>query len=302
MQPKTSDWSGRGFFGGLTEGLFGARGAAIVAKQGALGSPLAHGEGGYRGTGRLLGRKALITSGTAGAGRAAAVAFAREGADVAFNYLPTEQAEADAVAQLIRQAGRKAVPLPGDLQEEDFCIQLVDDAARQLGGLDILVTNASRQQAIADIAEMSTEQFDATFKANIYAMFWLTKAALPYMGEGSSIINTSSISGHDATDILLDYSATKGAIMVFTKSLAKQLAHRGIRVNAVAPVPIWTPLQSSSDLAVSSDQATGASTDFDAEQDDEPIELASTYVLLASNESSYATGQIYGVVGAGTGS
>jgi NAD(P)-dependent dehydrogenase (short-subunit alcohol dehydrogenase family) len=305
MQPKASDWSGRGFFGGLTEGLFGARGAAIVAKQGGLRPSLAHELGGYRGSGRLLGRKALITGGTAGAGRAAAIAFACEGADVAFNYLPTEQAEADALVQLIRQAGRKAVPLPGDLQEEDFCIQLVDDAARQLGGLDILVTNASRQQAIADIAEMSTEQFDATFKANIYAMFWLTKAALPYMGEGSSIINTSSISGHDPSDILLDYSATKGAIMVFTKSLAKQLAHRGIRVNAVAPEPIWTPLQSGSDLPASSDPAGGQSAELDGEpatEQGERIELASTYVLLASNESSYATGQIYGVVGAGSGS
>jgi NAD(P)-dependent dehydrogenase (short-subunit alcohol dehydrogenase family) len=303
MQPKRSDSSGRGFFGGLTEGLFGARGAAIVAKQGELQPQLAYGVSGNRGSGRLLGRKALITGGNTGAGRAAAIAFAREGADVAFTYLPMEQSEADEVAQIIRQAGRKAVPLPGDLQDEVFCIQLVNDAARQLGGLDILVTNASRQQAIADIAEMSTEQFDATFKANIYAMFWLTKAALPHMGEGSSIINTSSISGHDPSDILLDYSATKGAIMVFTKSLAKQLAHRGIRVNAVAPGPIWTPLQSSSDLPASGDQAASENPEFDAETaadlDGERVELASTYVLLASNESSYATGQIYGVVGAG---
>jgi NAD(P)-dependent dehydrogenase (short-subunit alcohol dehydrogenase family) len=291
MESKASDSSGRGFFGGLTEGLFGARGAAIVAKQNGLRS---------RGAGRLFGRKALIAGGNAGAGRAAAIAFAREGADVAFNYLPTEQTEAEEVVRLIRQTGRKAVLLPGDLQDEEFCIQLVDDAARQLGGLDILVTNATRQQAIADIAEMSTEQFDATFKANIYAMFWLTKAALPHMGAGSSIINTSSMSGQDPSDILLDYSATKGAIMVFTKSLAKQLAHRGIRVNAVAPGPIWTPLQSSSD------QAAGERADFDAEaaaeRASERVELESTYVLLASNESSYATGQIFGVVGAGSGS
>src|ERR1700733_2952111 len=245
MQPKASDSSGRGFFGGLTEGLFGARGAAIVAQHSGPQSPPAYGVNDYRGSGRLLGRKALVAGGNAGAGRAAAIAFAREGADVAFNYLPTEQTEAEEVVQLIRQAGRKAVLLPGDLQDEEFCIQLVDDAARQLGGLDILENSATRQQAIAAIAEMSTEQFDATFKANIYAMFWLTKAALPHIGAGSSIINTRSISGHDPSDILLDYSATKGAIMVFTKSLAKQLAHRGIRVNAVAPGPIWTPFQSS---------------------------------------------------------
>jgi NAD(P)-dependent dehydrogenase (short-subunit alcohol dehydrogenase family) len=298
MEPKRSDSLGRGFFGGLTEGLFGDRGAAIVARQSVRRPPLPYGMSAYRGSGRLLGRKALIAGGNAGAGRAAAIAFACEGADVAFNYLPTEQAEANEVVQLITQAGRTAVPLPGDLLDEELCIQLVDDAARQLGGLDILVTNASRQQAIADIAEMSTEQFDATFKANIYAMFWLTKAALPHMGAGSSIINTSSISGHDPSDILLDYSATKGAIMVFTKSLAKQLAHRGIRVNAVTPGPIWTPLQASSDQSASADPPSETARRHRGER----LELASTYVLLASNESSYATGQIYGVVGAGSGS
>jgi hypothetical protein len=259
-----------------------------------------YGETSYQGSGRLLGRRALITGGSSGPGRAAAIAFAREGADVALNYLPAEQADADEVIGLIRETGRKAVPLPGDLRDEAFCNHVVADAARELGGLDILVSNASRQQAIADIAEMSTEQFDASFKTNIYAMFWLTKAALPYMGPGSSIINTSSPKVFDASDILLDYSATKGAIMVFTKSLAKQLAHRGIRVNAVAPGPIWTPFQSSG----SGDQS-GAASESDAEpvmeRGDEPVELASTYVLLASSESSYATGQIYGVVGAAGG-
>jgi NAD(P)-dependent dehydrogenase (short-subunit alcohol dehydrogenase family) len=296
MQRKQSDQSVRDFFDGLNDGVFGA-----ADWPGRIRYMQAdYGESDYQGSGRLLGRRALITGGSSGPGRAAAIAFAREGADVALNYLPAEQAQADQAIGLIRDTGRKAVPLPGDLRDEAFCNRLVADAARELGGLDILVSNASRQQAIADIADMSTEQFDASFKTNIYAMFWLTKAALPYMGPGSSIINTSSPKVFDSSDILLDYSATKGAIMVFTKSLAKQLAHRGIRVNAVAPGPIWTPFQSSG-----SGLESGAARELGGEpvmqRSDEPVELASTYVLLASNESSYATGQIYGVVGAAGG-
>jgi NAD(P)-dependent dehydrogenase (short-subunit alcohol dehydrogenase family) len=295
MEPKRGESSGHGLFAGLTEGLFAARGAAAPPNQiGMRSRPFWEASGNCT-TGRLLGRKALIVGGNAGMGRAAAIAFAREGADVAVNYPPAQQSEADDVVQLIRHAGRKAVALPGELEDEAFCNRLVVDAARELGGLDILVTNASRQQAIADIAEMSTEQFDATFKANIYAMFWLTKAALPHMGPGSSIINTSSQKGEDPSDILLDYSATKGAIMVFTKSLAKQLAHRGIRVNAVTPGPIWTP------LPPGGEEAAGRRAEFEADETVEDrtgsMELASTYVLLASNESSYATGQIYGAVG-----
>jgi hypothetical protein len=296
MQRKEIDRSVGGFFGGLTGGVFG--GADWPGRIRYMQAD--YGESSYQGSGRLLGRRALITGGSSGPGRAAAIAFAREGADVALNYLPAEQAGADEVIGLIRETGRKAVALPGDLRDEAFCNQLLADAARELGGLDVLVSNASRQQAIADIADMSTEQFDASFKTNIYAMFWLTKAALPYMGPGSSIINTSSPKVFDASDILLDYSATKGAIMVFTKSLAKQLAHRGIRVNAVAPGPIWTPFQSSGGA-----DRSGAARESDAEpvmeRGDEPVELASTYVLLASSESSYATGQIYGVVGAAGG-
>jgi NAD(P)-dependent dehydrogenase (short-subunit alcohol dehydrogenase family) len=293
MQRKQSDRSVRDFFDGLNDGVFGA-----ADWPGRIRYMQAdYGESDYRGSGRLLGRRALITGGSSGPGRAAAIAFAREGADVALNYLPSEQAHADQVIGLIRDTGRKAVALPGDLRDEAFCNRLVADAARELGGLDILVSNASRQQAIADIADMSTEQFDASFKTNIYAMFWLTKAALHYMGPGSSIINTSSPKVFDSSDILLDYSATKGAIMVFTKSLARQLAHRGIRVNAVAPGPIWSPFQPSG-----SEQEAGAACELNGEpvmqRSDEPVELASTYVLLASNESSYATGQIYGVVGA----
>lgn len=293
MQWKQDDRSGSGLSGALTDGVFG--GADCPGRIRYMQAD--YGERAYRGSGRLLGRKGLITGGSAGPGKAAAIAFAREGADVALNYLPAEQAEADEVIGLIRETGRKVVALPGDLRDEAFCNRLVADAARELGGLDILVSNASRQQVIADIAEMSTEQFDASFKTNIYAMFWLTKAALPHLGPGSSIINTSSPKAFDSSDILLDYSATKGAIMVFTKSLAKQLAHRGIRVNAVAPGPIWSPLQSKG-----GGDESGTLRDLDAEpvmeRSDEPVELASTYVLLASNESGYATGQIYGVVGA----
>jgi NAD(P)-dependent dehydrogenase (short-subunit alcohol dehydrogenase family) len=330
MQPKGSD-SRRGFLGGLTAGLFAPKGAAQMAPRAgasrdftpsgdgssALNSASEYprpsfpqdgwpgfasgiaarpdcGETSYRGSGRLIGRKALITGGDSGMGRAAAIAFAREGADVAFNYPPTEQFDANEVVQLIREAGRKAVPLPGDLRDERFCNQLVAHAVRELGGLDVLVSNAVKQNPVADIAEMSTDQFDATFKTNIYAMFWLTKAALPHMGAGASIINTSSVYAGDPSEILLDYSATKGTIMVFTKSLAKQLASRGIRVNAVAPAPIWTPLQSSD--AQVSDQRPEFGTD-PARARPEPADLASIYVLLASDESIYSTGQLYGAVG-----
>ena len=255
--------------------------------------------GAARESGRLHGRRALVIGGDSDMGRAAAIAFAIEGADVAFSYLPAAQSDADEVARVIRRGGRKAVALPGDLRDEQVCKQLVADAVRELGGLDILVSNATRQQAVADIAEMSTEQFDATFKCNIYAMFWLTKAALPHMGPGSSIINTSTSASNDASELLLDYSATKGAIMVFTKSLAKQLASRGIRVNAVAPLPIWTPRASNDDPESDGKRELGA--DDPIARCGRQVELASTYVLLASNESSYATGQLYGAIGGGSG-
>jgi NAD(P)-dependent dehydrogenase (short-subunit alcohol dehydrogenase family) len=328
MLPKRSDTAQRGFFGDLTAGFFSGDSAGWTAQPlaqtaAAILTPMfdyarapfpqrqhkwpAAGAGkrvdappqptasAEQRCGRLLGRRALVTGGDSDIGRAAAIAFAAEGADVAFNYLPREQSEADDVARHIRQAGRKAVLLPGDLRDEKICNQLVTQAVRELGGLDILVSNATRQHAIADIAEMSTEQFDATFKGNIYAMFWLTKAALPHMGPGSSIINTSSATSCDPSEILLDYSATKGAIMVFTKSLAKQLASRGIRVNAVAPEPIWTPLATADDppAGKAAEVEAGDSTKRCGRQ----AELASTYVLLASDESSYATGQLYGAVG-----
>lgn len=189
-----------------------------------------HGETSYKGSGRLSGRKALITGGDSGMGRAAAIAFAREGADVAINYLPQEESDAKEVLDLIHAAGRKGLGLPGDLRDEAFCTRLVADARDQLSGLDILVSNAARQVAQKSILDISTEQFDATFKTNVYAMFWLSKAAVAKMQPGSCIICTTSINAYSPEPYILDYAATKGAIAIFVKALAKQLAKQGIRV------------------------------------------------------------------------
>lgn len=254
-----------------------------------------HGENSYRGSGRLAGRKALLTGGDSGIGRAAAIAFAREGADVAISYLPVEEPDAREVVQAIRDAGRKAVALPGDIRSEQFCGRLVADAVRELGGLDILVNNAARQQSHASIAELTTEQFDWTFKTNIYAMFWITKAAMPHLGAGSSIINTASVQAYDPSPNLLDYSQTKAAIVAFTKALAKQVAKDGIRVNAVAPGPIWTPLQVAGGQPPESLPHFGEQTPLG--RAGQPAELAPVYVALASAETSYSTGQVYGAAG-----
>jgi NAD(P)-dependent dehydrogenase (short-subunit alcohol dehydrogenase family) len=254
-----------------------------------------HGEKSYVGHGRLAGRRALITGGDSGIGRAAAIAFAREGADVAINYLPDEEPDAREVIELIRESGRQAIALPGDLRDEAFCQRLVADAVRELGGLDILVNNAARQQSHESILDISTEQFDWTFKTNIYAPFWLCKAAIPHLAEGSSIINTASVNSYDPGENLLDYASTKGAILIFTKGLAKQLAKHGIRVNAVAPGPFWTPLQVCGGQTQEKLQKFG--TDTPMGRAGQPAELAAVYVLLASSESSYATGQVYGASG-----
>ena len=254
-----------------------------------------HGESSYRGSGRLAGRKALITGGDSGIGRAAAIAFAREGADVAINYLPAEEPDAREVMQVIRAAGRNAVLLPGDIRDEAFCSKLVADAVSRLGGLDLLVNNAARQHTHATIAELTTEDFDRTFKTNVYAMFWITKAALPHMSAGSAIINTASVQAYDPSPNLLDYSQTKAAIVAFTKSLAKQVAKQGIRVNAVAPGPIWTPLQVSGGQPPESLPTFGEQTPFG--RPGQPAELGPVYVALASAELSYATGQVYGESG-----
>jgi NAD(P)-dependent dehydrogenase (short-subunit alcohol dehydrogenase family) len=255
-----------------------------------------HGESSYRGSGRLTGRRALITGGDSGMGRAAAIAFAREGADVAINYLPVEELDAQEVVRLIRAAGRTAVAIPGDIREEAFCRQLVDRAARELGGLDILVNNAARQQARAKFTDISTEDFDATLKTNLYATFWITKAALAHLKAGSAIINTASVVAYDPPEEIIDYAMTKAGIMNLTKSLAKQLAPKGIRVNAVAPGPIWTPLQPSGGQLPGKLPQFGADTPMG--RPGQPAELASIYVLLASNEDSYTSGAIYGATGA----
>jgi NAD(P)-dependent dehydrogenase (short-subunit alcohol dehydrogenase family) len=256
-----------------------------------------HGETSYKGSGRLAGRKALITGGDSGMGRAAAIAYAREGADVAINYLPAEEADAKEVIALIKKEGRKGVAIPGDLREEAFCKKLVAEAVRQLGGLDIVVSNAGRQQQRASILDLTTEDFDATMKTNIYAPFWIIKAALPHMPPGSAIIGTTSEQAYDPSPNLYDYAQTKAATMNYVKSLAKQLAPKGIRVNGVAPGPIWTPLQVSGGSTQENLKEFGGKSPMG--RPGQPAELASIYVQLAASDASYATGQVYGAAGGG---
>jgi NAD(P)-dependent dehydrogenase (short-subunit alcohol dehydrogenase family) len=254
-----------------------------------------HGETSYKGSGRLTGRKALITGGDSGIGRAAAIAYAREGADVAINYYPTEQPDADEVIALIKEAGRKGVGLPGDLRDEQFCTKLVSDAIRGLGGLDIVVCNAGRQQECQSILDLTTEAFDATIKTNIYAPFWIIKAALPHLQPGSVIIGTTSEQAYDPSPDLYDYAQTKAATMNYVKSLAKQLGPKGIRVNGVAPGPIWTPLQISGGATMEKVKEFGGKTPLG--RPGQPVELASIYVQLAASDGSYTTGNIYGAGG-----
>jgi len=257
--------------------------------------PPDHGETSYKGSGRLAGRKALITGGDSGMGRAAAIAYAREGADVAINYFPSEEPDARDVIKLIEDAGRKGVPLPGDLRDEAFCKKLVADAVAGLGGLDILVCNAGRQQAHDSILDISSEDFDATMKTNIYAPFWIIKAALPHLKPGATIIATTSEQAYDPTPDLYDYAQTKAATMNYVKSLAKQLGSKGIRVNGVAPGPVWTPLQVSGGASPEKLQKFGSQTVFG--RPGQPAELASIYVQLAAEDASFATGQVYGAAG-----
>ncbi|MBV9528158.1 MAG: SDR family oxidoreductase [Sphingomonas sp.] len=254
-----------------------------------------HGETSYVGSGRLRGRKALITGGDSGMGRAAAIAYAREGADVAINYLPQEEPDAREVVQLIRAAGRRAVPIPGDLRDEAFCQHLVAETVRQLGGLDILVSNAGRQQSKSSIMDVTTADFDATMKTNIYAPFWIIKAALPHLAPGSAIIATTSEQAYDPSPDLYDYAQTKAATMNFVKSLAKQFGSRGIRVNGVAPGPIWTALQVSGGAPEGKVVTFGATTPLG--RPGQPAELAGIYVRLAEDDGSYTTGNVYGAGG-----
>lgn len=247
------------------------------------------------GSGRLTGRKALITGGDSGMGRAAAIAYAREGADVAINYLPAEESDARAVIQLIQEAGRMGVPIPGDLRERSFCQRLVTEAIKKLGGLDIVVCNAARQQSKFSILDITDEDFDATMKTNIYASFYIIKAALPHLSEGSCIIGTTSEQAYDPSAELYGYAQTKAATMNYVKSLAKQLGPRGIRFNGVAPGPIWTPLQISGGTSVQKYTHFG-STDA-LGRPGQPAELASIYVQLAASDASFTTGNIYGAGG-----
>ena len=254
-----------------------------------------HGEKTYRGTGRLGGRKALVTGADSGIGRAVAIAFAREGADVVLSYMPSEEKDAQEVAELVKEAGQKAVLMPGDLKEQAYCTELVERTVAELGGLDILVNNAGKQQATQSIAELSDEQFDETMKTNVYSLFWTCKAALPHMPAGSSIINTSSIQAYQPSPILLDYAPTKAAINTFSKALAQQVGEKGIRVNVVAPGPVWTPLQSSGGQPPEALKEFGGQTPLG--RPGQPAELAPAYVFLASAESSYVTGETLSVNG-----
>jgi NAD(P)-dependent dehydrogenase (short-subunit alcohol dehydrogenase family) len=254
-----------------------------------------HGETSYRGSGRLAGKKALITGGDSGMGRAAAIAYAREGADVAINYYPTEEPDAQEVIELITAAGVKAVAIPGDLCDKAFCKKLVQQAIKELGGLDIIVNNAGRQQTAASLDDITDDEFDATMKTNIYAPFYIIREALPHLKPGAVIIGTTSEQAYDPSPDLYAYAQTKAATMNYVKSLAKLLGPKGIRVNGVAPGPIWTPLQVSGGSPKERLVKFGGQTPLG--RPGQPVELASIYVQLASEEGSYANGQIYGAAG-----
>jgi len=253
------------------------------------------GEDTYRGTGRLTGRKALITGADSGIGAAVAIAFAREGADVAMSYLPSEEPDAQRIAGIIRDAGVTVAQLPGDLRDAEYCRALVDRTVEELGGIDILVNNGGKQIFNEDLTTLDDEQFDDTFKTNVYAMFWITKAALPHLKPGSSIINTTSIQAYKPSDILIDYASTKATINAFTKALAQQVAPKGIRVNAVAPGPVWTVLQVTDGQPQEKLAHFGEDTPLG--RMGQPAELAPAYVFLASAESSYVVGETLNVNG-----
>ncbi|WP_018984689.1 SDR family oxidoreductase [Salinimonas chungwhensis] len=254
-----------------------------------------HGEDTYEGSQRLQGRKALITGGDSGIGRAVAIAYAREGADVVINFLESEKEDGDETLAILRNAGIRADAIVGDLKDESFCQSLVTDAAEFLGGLDILVNNAGKQQYVEKLQDLTTEQFTATFETNVFAMFWITKAAAAYMPAGSSIINSTSIQAYQPSAGLLDYASTKGAITSFTKGCAKMLIEQGIRVNGVAPGPVWTPIQQSGGQPAG--KVDGFGEHVPMGRPGQPAELAPVYVFLASQESSYITAEIMGVTG-----
>ena len=253
------------------------------------------GEKSYVGSGRLKDRKALVTGGDSGIGRAAAIAYAREGADVVINYLPAEEEDAQEVKALIEAEGRKAVLIPGDLTDEAFTRSLVNQARDALGGLDILALVAGKQTAVEDIADLTSEQFEQTYKTNVFSLFWITQEALKFLQPGASIITTSSVEAYQPNATLLDYASTKAAILNFTRGLAKQVAEKGIRVNSVAPGPVWTALQISGGQPQEKLPQFGQSTPL--KRAGQPAEVAAVYVYLASQESSYVTAEVHGVTG-----
>jgi len=254
-----------------------------------------HGEESYTGHGKLADRKALITGGDSGIGRAVAIAYAREGADVAISYLPNEETDAQEVIALIEQAGRKAIALPGDITDENFCRKLVADAVEALGGLDILVNNAGAQVTQPSIGDVSSEQFDHVLKTNLYALFWITKEAATHLKPGAAMINTASIQSYEPSPTLLDYAVTKAGIVAFSKALSKQMIEKGVRVNVVAPGPFWTPLQPSGGQTQEKVEKFGTTVPMG--RPGQPVEIAPLYVLLASQEASYITGEVYGITG-----
>jgi NAD(P)-dependent dehydrogenase (short-subunit alcohol dehydrogenase family) len=253
-----------------------------------------HGETSYRGLARLTDKVALITGGDSGIGRAVALAFAREGADVAISYLPEEEQDASETRRWIEEAGRKALLIPGDISEEPHCISMVERVFGQFGRLDLLVNNAAFQMSRESIEEISTAEFDRVFKTNVYAMFWLCRTALPRMKAGSVIINTASIQAYDPSPTLLAYAATKATIINFTKALSQMAMSQSVRVNAVAPGPVWTPLIPAT-MPESSVKKFGADTAFGRPA--QPVELAPLYVFLASNEARFVTGEVYSATG-----
>jgi hypothetical protein len=254
-----------------------------------------HGESSYHGTGRLQGKKTVITGGDSGIGRAVAIAYAREGADVLISYLEAEEKDARDTARLVEEAGRRAVTVPGDLTDESQCTEVVARAVAEFGGIDVLVSNAAYQMSQeGGILDISTEQFDRVMKTNVYAMFWLCKAAVPHMAQGSTIITTSSIQAFRPSPHLLDYATSKAAIVNFTKGLAANLVDRGVRVNSVAPGPVWTPLIPAT-MPPEKVESFGSQAPMGRAA--QPAELAPLYVFLASSESSYITGEVVGITG-----
>jgi NAD(P)-dependent dehydrogenase (short-subunit alcohol dehydrogenase family) len=256
-----------------------------------------HGEESYRGLGRLRDRVALITGGDSGIGKAVALAFAREGADVAISYLPVEESDAVDTCRWVEQAGRRALRVAGDIQHETQCVDMVERTLKEYGRFDILVNNAAFQRTHDRIEDFSSEELEQTFRTNVYAMFWLCKAALPRMAAGSAIINVASIQAFDPSPTLLLYAATKAAIVNFTKSLSQMAMETGVRVNAVAPGPVWTPLIPST-MPEEKVKTFGQHTSFGRAA--QPVEIAPVFVFLASNEARFVSGEVYGVTGGQT--